>query len=164
MAVELEFVTHAAPEDVLRSVRKNAAYWQQSMVPKELWDAGIFGVMANVKRERFVLRTVEYSRFSAVGAIIVGRVVTVGDGRTLVRASARNSHYAYAVPALLMVLAIMSRALGGSFANAAQLAFVGFGFGFFRFLSNLAVTRERFGVGHLIERLEIAVRRAEQDA
>jgi hypothetical protein len=160
MTFELDVTTAAAPDVVVRAVSREAAYWQESLIPSAVRDLGVLGVKAQVRSDRFELSVEDLGRDPPPTIFVLrGRVTALTSGGSRVQAWPAASRGGWPTAALAAGVAIWlvmtgSLILGslivvGSLIYAARVP---------------TPSPNDAAVQHLVDRLSLALESAERQA
>ena len=156
MAFTLEYQVSAPPEVVLRTIKQEAAYWRESLVPDELRSRGVYGVAAIIQTGSFQLYCEHNRRPPPTWYQLRGSVERMSPSGTRIVAHGGLGRGFLAGPVLLAVLGFGVLLSGGSgawllFGMAALIGALYYGY-------HRAVTPESDpGVRHVVQRLETAL-------
>ena len=162
MTLTLGWHVAAPPDMVLEAIRSQASYWQESLIPADLRSAGALGVSARMSNDRFNLTIDSHRDPPPTEYALFGTVVKHSSGGSSVAVVAHgrdNDWLALVVLAGLAFWFIVSRQVWSALLLCG-IAVVGHAL---RERRMATVTRTSdAGLAHLVDRLEIAIRSAEE--
>jgi hypothetical protein len=162
MTLKLGWHVAAPPEMVLEAIQSEATYWQESLIPSDLRSAGALGVNARISNDRFNLTIASHREPPPTEYALFGTVVRHSTGGSSLAAVAhgRDNHWLgpFVLAGLLFWFIVSRQVL--STLLLCGIAVLGHALRGRR-VASLTRTSDA-GLAHLVDRLEIAIRAAEQ--